>query len=114
GVVEAARHVDITDTGLQHVRVRYRWLRNRVANDVDVLDAFVGSALECQLDSRSTWTPNLVTNFERRLAGHRHTIDFDDLIAVAQSGTSRRRIVKGCGDVSVGLLAANVSLDRGA
>src|SRR6185503_12980931 len=38
GVVEAACHVDIADTRLQHVRVRNRRLWNSVANNVDVLD----------------------------------------------------------------------------
>ena len=113
-VIETPGHVDITDTGFQHVRIRYRRLRNSVAHDVDFLYALVSSTLQRELDGRSTRAANLIANFQRRLASHLYAIDFDDSIAITQTGTACGRAIERRSDVSVGLIAANIILNRSA
>src|SRR6185295_16966759 len=87
-VVETAGHVDVTDTGFQHVSIRNRRLWNSVTNDVDLLDPFVSRTLQRQLNCGATRATNLVAHFQRRLASHLYAIDFDNAVAVAQSGSA--------------------------
>ena len=89
-------------------------LRDRVANNVDVFDVLVSRTFKRQLHSRTARAANLVAHFEGRFSRHRHAVNFNNAIAVTQSGFGGRRTIESGGDIRVGLVAANVILDRGS
>src|SRR5258705_5672668 len=111
GVIKAAAHVDISDRGFQHVGVWNGRLRYSIPNDLNFLEALIGSSFQRQVYCRASGAANLVAHFERGLAGHLRTVDLDYSITKPKTRPCCRRSIERSCYESICLITVGIILN---
>src|SRR5205807_5828993 len=84
-IIETAGHIDIADTGSNHVVIGNGRLGHSSAHDVDSFNLATARSGNGYFDVTVTRSANLVAHFSRRLGMHQNAVNGIDAIAVTKS-----------------------------
>src|ERR1700730_15809326 len=99
--VEASSHSYVTDPRPNHVGLRNRRQRHRVASNIDRFDFAGRDMFDRDFYFSAQWSNQELAYFGKSFAAHRLAIDFNHLVAEAQSRARSRSSLKCRTDESV-------------